>query len=137
MRLHDIERRVLAFAGIALTLAVALLLASWTYAVVAEDDAEGLPVALDILAIALAAVGLAASWPVLHMAFAGAMAGGTRPRHPGRWLAAFVIATAIWSALLVGPLIVLSVVLLWVGFALLALFVIHRAGLRLIRRGRG
>ena len=137
MRLYDIERRVLAIAGIGLTLAVALLLASWTYAVVAEDDAEGLPVALDVLAIALAAVGMAASWPVLHLAFAGAMAGGTRPRHPGRWVAVFVSASGIWSALLVGPLIVLMVVLLWVAVALLALFVIHRVALRLIRLRRG
>ena len=137
MRLYDNERRVLAVAGIALTLAVALLLASWTYAVVAEDDAEGLPVALDIVAVALAVIGVAASWPVLHTAFAGARAGGTRPRHPGRWVAMFVLATGTWSALLVSPLIVLMVVVLWTGVALLALLVIHRVGLRLVRRARG
>lgn len=137
MRLHDIERRVLAIAGIGLTLAVALLLASWTWAVLTEDDADGLPLALDIPVVALAAVGLAASWQVLHAGFAAATGGGTRPRRPGRWLAVFVVATGVWSVLLVGPLIVLLVVLLGVGVALLALLVIHRVALGLVRRTRG
>ena len=137
MRLHDIERRILATVGAALVLIVLLVVAGWTWELVQSTGDDELSAGLAALAFVLAAVILVSSWPVLHVAFAAARSGGTRPRRPRAWTTVFVVAVIIWGGVLLWPLIIMGMGLFWVTVTLLALLGARRLAAAALRRARG
>lgn len=136
MRLHAIERRVLAAAGITAVLVVLLTVTGWSWAILRSED-DSLATGVAVLALVLAVVILVSSWPVLHAGFAALTGGGSSPRRPRLWIAVFVTASALWGGVLLWPLIFLSIGLFWVVIVLGALFVARRLVLRGVRRTRG
>lgn len=134
MRLHDIERRVLAMVAVVAVPLVLLYVAVWMWGFV-RLDADDVPSGLVATGFALAAVILVASWPVLHVAIATARGRGTRPREPGPWIAVFAGAVVLWSGVLFYPLFLLAVGAFALLFVLAALLAARRLALR--RRARG
>ena len=135
MRLHAIEKRVVATVAAAVVLVVLLVVAGWMWALMQSGDE--LSAAVVAVAFASAGVILVASWPVLHVAVAVARDGGTRPRRPRVWIAVFVVAVVVWGGVLIWPAIFLALGLFWVAVALLALLAARRLVLRGVRRARG
>ena len=136
MRLHEIERRILATVGTAVVLIVLLVVAGWTWAVLGAEE-EWLPAGLLALVLLLAVVILVSSWPVLHVGFAAVRAGGSRPRRPRAWIAVFVVAVVVWGGVLIWPLLFMAIGVFWVVVVLLALLAARRLALAAVRRARG